>query len=96
MTLKHCKVFRCYSFYSIRYHQVNSKANEQKQNIAVNIWFRHDPNHFPSNCELSEEKASLKNFDFPGMESLLKDDDEEEDNDDNNEDYIDEKKYPML
>ena len=80
-----------------RYHQVNSKANEQNQNIAVNIWFRHDPKHFPRDCELSEEKASLKNFHFPGMDSLSRgDDNEDDDENDDNEDEDDKNKFPML
>lgn len=51
---------------------MNSRANADNQNIAVNIWFRHDAKHFPTDCELSEEEASLSHFHFPGMDSLLK------------------------
>ena len=46
---------------------MNSKANAQKQNIAVNIWFRHDAKHIPEDCDLPEEEASLNNYFFPGM-----------------------------
>lgn len=71
------------------YHQVNSKANQNKQNIAVNIWFRHDPKHLPKDCDLDEEEASIDHFHFPGLESVLEEKeegDEEEDSEDEKED----------
>jgi len=52
------------------YHQVNSVANEDNQNIAVNIWFNHDADHIPEDCELPEEEATLDKFHFAGMESI--------------------------
>jgi hypothetical protein len=75
---------------------VNSKANENSQNIAVNIWFRHDANHEPKDCDLAEEKASLDNFYFPGMNSLLAE--IEEGNEGEEDEKVDEftKNYPAL
>lgn len=57
---------------------MNSVANKNNCNIAVNIWFRHDGKHVPEDCELPEEKASLDHFHFPGMESLFNESDEEQ------------------
>lgn len=51
---------------------MNSVANKDNQNLAVNIWFRHDGKHVPEHCELTEEEASLDHFHFPGMEALFK------------------------
>ena len=47
-----------------RIHQVNSKANEMKQNVAVNIWFKHTKDHQPGTCKLSAEEATLDKFYF--------------------------------
>ncbi|XP_057307758.1 uncharacterized protein LOC130645700 [Hydractinia symbiolongicarpus] len=62
------------------FHQVNSAANENKQNIAVNIWFKHQANHKPEFCNVSDEDASLDKWEFPGMESLTGDGGEEGEN----------------
>ena len=34
------------------YHQVNSFANPQNMNLAVNVWFRHKNGHVPTGCEV--------------------------------------------
>jgi len=72
------------------YHQVNSKANAQNQNIAVNIWFRHNPRHMPEDCNLPEDEASLNHYYFPGMESLHIRDDGDGGKDDDDEDETEE------
>lgn len=52
------------------YHQVNSVANQNRQNIAVNIWFQHQPDHKPDKCDVGEDKTTLENFHFKGVDSL--------------------------
>lgn len=49
-------------------HQVNSKANEQGQNVAVNIWFKHTHEHRPVNCVISEDDATIDKFRFSELE----------------------------
>ena len=43
-------------------------ANSEQQNIAVNIWFEHQPNHTPQKCNLPRDQAmSIDNFHFKGL-----------------------------
>lgn len=39
-----------------------------KQNVAVNIWFKHTKNHQPGNCKLSPEEATLDKYYFSELE----------------------------
>lgn len=63
------------------YHQVNSKANENGQNLAVNVWFRHVTGHRPRVCDVEEEESTLDKYYFP---------DDEGDADSNEEDHREE------
>eukprot|EP00111_Clytia_hemisphaerica_P020731 TCONS_00061125-protein len=49
-------------------HQVNSIANEKKQNVAVNIWFKHTRGHKPKTCKLSPEDATIDKYYFSELE----------------------------
>ncbi|XP_065648849.1 uncharacterized protein LOC100207979 isoform X3 [Hydra vulgaris] len=51
------------------YHQVNSISNKNSQNIAVNIWFTHDDQHIPEQCDVDDGKTSINNWVFSGIES---------------------------
>ena len=47
-------------------------GNSEQQNIAVNIWFEHQPDHIPQKChheegEGSQEKLSIDHFHFKGL-----------------------------
>ena len=46
---------------------MNSVANKDNQNIAVNIWFRHDADHKPEQCDVPDEEATLDKYKFIGM-----------------------------
>lgn len=50
------------------FHQVNSKANEQGQNLAINVWFKHVHGHRPKNCDIPVEEATLDKYEFPDDE----------------------------
>ncbi|XP_065648852.1 uncharacterized protein LOC100207979 isoform X6 [Hydra vulgaris] len=52
-----------------KYHQVNSISNKNSQNIAVNIWFTHDDQHIPEQCDVDDGKTSINNWVFSGIES---------------------------
>ena len=47
------------------FHQVNSVANENGQNLAINVWFSHVFDHRPVKCDLPPENATLDKFEFP-------------------------------
>lgn len=66
------------NFFEFRYHQVNSIANKNSQNIAVNIWFKHDPNHLLKGCDIKEEEASINNFNFRGLDDFGEEDQNED------------------
>lgn len=46
------------------FHQVNSVANEQGQNLAVNVWFKHVFNHVPTTCDIEPADATLDKYAF--------------------------------
>lgn len=46
------------------FHQVNSVANDNGQNLAINVWFAHVFKHRPVKCDLSPEQATLDKFSF--------------------------------
>jgi len=39
-----------------------------KQNIAVNIWFKHTKDHQPGTCKLSPEEATIDKYYFVELE----------------------------
>jgi len=61
------------------YHQVNSDANKDKLNIAVNIWFEHTPNHVPQNCEADQTRETIDQYKFKGLRNINKDPQKEND-----------------
>ena len=53
---------------TFRFHQVNSWANDQGMNVAVNVWFQHVRGHRPKKCKLSPEEATLEKYRFSDLE----------------------------
>ena len=49
------------------FHQVNSQANADNMNLAVNIWWYHTPGHVPEGCG-PEEEATIDKYPFPDDE----------------------------
>ena len=47
-----------------RYKQQNSFANHQGRNVALNVWFKHLHDHYPQDCTMEINEATLDKFEY--------------------------------
>ena len=47
-----------------RYKQQNSFANHQGRNVALNVWFKHLHDHYPQDCTMDINEATLDKFEY--------------------------------
>lgn len=67
------------------FHQVNSVANQNGQNLAINVWFRHVFNHKPVQCDVQPNEATLDKYSFADEDMKNKEGDGEGEEDEQGE-----------
>lgn len=47
-----------------RYKQQNSFANREGRSVALNVWFKHLHDHYPQDCTINVNEATLDKFEY--------------------------------